>query len=213
MLNRFLQIVDHYGITKSSFEASIGASNGFFNKMKDEKAKVDINKLALLLKEYPEINIMWLITGKGEMLKSKESNEPVGIKSNEGIPLIPIDVIAGYGGGEFSVREQDIQERYVVPDFNRIDFMIRVNGSSMYPKYNSGDVIACRFITESNFIQWGKVHVIYTREQGAIVKRLFKGNKTDTYVCRSDNNNYPEFELQKNDILNIALVIGVIRLE
>ena len=83
----------------------------------------------------------------------------------------------------------------------------------MYPKYNSGDVIACAIINERTFIQWNKPHVIVTKEQGIFVKRILEGKKKSTLGLKSDNKDYPLFEVPTDEITGIALVIGVIRLE
>lgn len=131
------------------------------------------------------------------------------------IPLIPIDAAAGFGKGDISVMETDLMEQYVIPDFTTkgVKFLIRVSGSSMYPKYSNGDILACRPITDITFFQWGKVYVLDT-DQGALVKRLFEG-KSDEYVeCRSDNkDHYPPFQLPKTSIRSISIVVGVVRLD
>src|SRR5690606_11046197 len=130
-----------------------------------------------------------------------------------GIPMIPTEAFAGMGGGDVTIKDQDIQDRYVIPDFVNVDFMIRVSGSSMYPKYNSGDVVACKMINENSFIQWNKVHVVATREQGVLIKRLRKSDDSDCLLAVSDNPDYDAFNIPKKEILNIALVTGVIRIE
>ncbi len=152
------------------------------------------------------------------MLKSSEmqANEPSAEYKPEVkrmTPLLPVDAIAGFGSGNWSITENDIQDRYLVPDFNSIDFMVRVKGSSMYPKYSSGDIVACKRIQNESFIQWNKTYVIATKEQGIMVKRIRKSEKDDHYLLVSDNKDYSPFEVPKNDIDGIAIVVGTIRLE
>jgi phage repressor protein C with HTH and peptisase S24 domain len=91
--------------------------------------------------------------------------------------------------------------------------MIEVEGSTMYSKYNSGDIVACTIIKESNFIQWNKTHVVATQEQGIIIKRIKKGITNDCLCMVSDNLSYDPFDVPKEEITGIALVVGVIRLE
>ncbi|WP_321321525.1 S24 family peptidase [Labilibaculum sp.] len=131
------------------------------------------------------------------------------------IPFVSVNAIAGFGNGEFSIAEQDVKDYYVIPKFKdrKIDFMIEVCGSSMYPKYNSGDVVACRIIKESNFIQWNKVHVIATAEQGILIKRLKKSEIKSCMLAVSDNKDYEPFDIPMKEITGIAIVVGVIRLE
>ncbi len=134
---------------------------------------------------------------------------------NEGTPLIPIEAVAGYGRGDVTVLDSEIKERYSVPEFDvrGVKFLIRVSGSSMYPKYSNGDVLACKPITDVSFFQWGKVYVLDT-DQGALVKRLFPGDGDGKIECRSDNKeHYPPFQMYKSSIRSVYIVVGVIRLE
>jgi len=132
--------------------------------------------------------------------------------SREGIPLIPIDAAAGFGSGEFQVMEYEC-DRYVVPMFKGAEFLIQVKGSSMIPKYNSGDVVACKNIPLRDiFFQWNKVYVLDTA-QGPLIKRIKQGKDDEHILIVSENSKYDPFELHKEQINGIALVIGVIRLE
>lgn len=83
----------------------------------------------------------------------------------------------------------------------------------MYPKYSSGDVVACRIIRESNFIQWNKTYVVATKEQGMLCKRLKPSDKESHILAVSDNQEYPPFDIPQAEITGIALIVGVIRLE
>ena len=130
----------------------------------------------------------------------------------EGIPLIPISAMAGAFSGDQQVMEYEC-ERYVVPAFKGADFLISVKGSSMYPKYNSGDIVACKRLAMSDlFFQWNKVYVLDT-DQGPLIKRVKPGSDKEHVTIVSDNERYEPFELSLDHIYNVALVIGVIRLE
>src|SRR5690606_15988025 len=61
------------------------------------------------------------------------------------IPLVKTTAIGGFGNSNFAIDDRDVKDYYVIPKFQhkKVDFMIEVEGSSMYPKYNSGDVVAC----------------------------------------------------------------------
>ena len=159
------------------------------------------------------VNALWLLTGRGEMLVG-EGKPVAGInKGGEGIPLISVEAMAGWGSGAVQVMEYDLK-RYVIPEFTelKVDFMIPVRGSSMYPKYNSGDLVACRKLPSDTFFQWNKVYVLDT-VQGAMIKRVKPSEKEDCINCISDNERYEPFELHLSEIYSLALVVGVIRLE
>jgi len=126
--------------------------------------------------------------------------------------LIPLNAMAGALTSNQTILEYDC-ERYVVPAFKGADFLIPVKGSSMYPKYSSGDIVACQRVPMSNlFFQWNKVYVIDT-DQGPLIKRIKPGHDKDHVLIVSDNEKYDPFELPCASIYAVALVIGVIRLE
>lgn len=170
-----------------------------------------------------DIDMNWLLTGEGKMLRNEESppSEPIdgaiplahpANSPGEGIPLIPISAMAGAFTGEHTVLEYEC-ERFVVPTFKGAEFLISVKGSSMYPKYNSGDIVACKRLSMSDiFFQWNKVYVLDT-DQGPLIKRVKPGSDTGHVLIVSDNVHYEPFELALEQIHHVALVIGVIRLE
>lgn len=136
-----------------------------------------------------------------------------GVGNLEPIPLVNEVAAAGYFGGGFSIEKEDVMRYYVVPDFKQVDFMIRVVGSSMYPKYNPGDIIAVRVLYERNFIQWNKTHLFSTREQGLIVKRPKKHPDPNFVTMVSDNKEYDPFDVHWENIFGVAIIIGTIRAE
>lgn len=131
------------------------------------------------------------------------------------IPLVTATAAAGFGNGHFSIAEKDVKEYYVIPKFRfcKVDFMIEVSGLSMYPHFNPGDVIACTILTDRKFLQWNKCHVIATREQGILVKRLMPSEQDGFLTAVSDNKEYPPFDIPLEEITGIALVVGSVSLE
>ena len=166
----------------------------------------------LLFAKCEELNAEWLLTGKGEMLKADEEQIAIAISQNQGIPLLPIDAWAGMFRGEQSVSIAEC-ERFIVPAFKNADFLIPVRGDSMTPKYFSGDMVACKILPLSDiFFQWGKVYVLDTN-QGALIKKVEEGSTTKTITLISENPAYKPFEIPRESIYNIAIVLGLIRAE
>ena len=179
MLTRIKQYIDFKGIKIATFERSIGMSNASFGKSLRNNGAIGSDKLEKILSVYTDISPEWLLTGQGSMLKG-ELKEGVKTDSNyNSIPLVEQSAVAGFGNSNFAIAKEDIKEFYVVPKFKhrKVDFMIELSGNSMYPQYNSGDVVACTVIKESRFIQWNRVHVIATKEQGIMCKRLQQGTE------------------------------------
>lgn len=219
---RLLKYIHYLGVPVSSFEKNCGMSNATIANMRKSLSQ---DKVSIIAQNYPELNITWLMTGQGGMLNKGEKtgdDEPVeserkesGILHTATLPLVPITAIGGYNGWDEAGVTLSECPQYSVPDFIAVkaEFLIRVSGSSMYPKYSSGDILACRKVQEIRFIQWGKVYVI-DGSQGMMVKRLFEDAENgENIICKSDNENYPPFKIPKDDIRSLSIVVGAIRLE
>ena len=213
MIERLLQIVEYYKLSVREFERLIGVSEGVINKTIARNTGLKAETIQKIVEKFPQISLNWILLGEGEMLKSDD--KPVAKQTdnpNEGIPLIPVEAMAGALTCDNTILEYEC-DRYVVPMFKGADFLIPVKGSSMYPKYSSGDIVACQRVDMSNlFFQWNKVYVIDTN-QGALIKIIKPGHDENHILIVSDNEKYDPFELPYSAIHAVALVIGVIRLE
>lgn len=215
--DRLMLIIQKEGISIRKFESLIGCSYGVIQKSIKNKTDISSALVSKITEIFPQYGADWILTGRGEPGVKDVIADPeikyCTIQQTQNIPLVDLSVIAGFGSGTFSISQSDIRAFYAIPDFGKVDFMIHVYGNSMYPKYNSGDIIACRRILESKFIQWNKCHVVATKEQGILVKRLKKNEDAGYITAVSDNPDYPAFDIPVSEIDGLALVVGVIRLE
>ena len=214
MIERIKIFIESQGISIRSFEQMITASNGLIRKAIANNTDIQSKWVSIIVEKYPHLNPDWLLTGHGPMLKTQNEIPLATPAENtaDGIPLIPFDAMAGIASGEISVLELEC-ERYVVPIFRGADFLMPVKGSSMYPKYSSGDIVACKKIPLTDlFFQWNKVYVLDT-VQGPLIKRIAKGSDADHITAVSENPKYEPFELHINQLRTVAIVMGVIRLE
>jgi len=74
-LKRIKEYIDYKGIRISTFEKSIGISNGSFGGQLKKNKTIGVDKLETILKFYPDLNAEWVLTGKGTMLKDGETYE------------------------------------------------------------------------------------------------------------------------------------------
>lgn len=63
---RITKFIEYKGIPRSTFEQMSGLSNAYTRNIKDN---VGATKLEGILKAFPELNRVWLLTGEGEMLR------------------------------------------------------------------------------------------------------------------------------------------------
>lgn len=204
------------GVTPYEFYKVSGVTRGILQQSNG----ISEDNIARFLAYAPDVNIEWLITGKGDMLKNDNAGcqrqiEPahhVPENIQEGIPLVPLSAMAGAFTGDTSVMEYEC-ERYVIPAFKGADFLIQVKGDSMQPTYYSGDLVACQRVPLNDlFFQWNKTYVLDTA-QGPLIKRIRRGSDDEHILIVSDNTEYEPFELSKNQFHGVALVRGLVRLE
>ncbi len=186
------------GVTQEEFAELLGVSrNTVLNYEKGENipsSKSTILRKLLRLSEEKNIN------STNVSLKEKL------------IPRVEIEVVGGNGNNVFGFTENDVKEYYKIPLFDKlkIDFLVSLSGSSMQPKYNSGDILGCKTIIEHTFIEWNKPHVIATKSRGMLFKRIKKGSSEDTLLLVSENPEYDPFEVPKDEITGLAIVVGYI---
>lgn len=241
ILSRIQEISDKEEISITALEKKIGASKGVLSRALAKGTDIQAKWIEALVENYPQYSTDWLLTGHGPMLKCDpvESSHddlptnfnivpntsqvdakaiPFATANKQGlkpIPLVTQQVAAGFGNADFSISEEDVKAYYVIPRFRflNVDFMIEVTGVSMMPKYNPGDIVACTIIRSSRFIQWNRPHVIALTEQGLVIKRIRQAATEDSLTFVSDNNDYAPFDVPKDDIAGIALVVGHVGLD
>lgn len=71
MKERLNTILKHFKINASQFADEIGVQRASVSHVLSERNKPGFDFIQKILDAYPSISADWLITGKGEMLKSK----------------------------------------------------------------------------------------------------------------------------------------------
>ncbi|WP_108822033.1 S24 family peptidase [Dysgonomonas sp. Marseille-P4361] len=223
---RILQYINTKGISVAMFLKETGIKRGFLDGDKLKGAVSDVF-LAKIVASYPELNINWLITGEGDMLKYEIVKEPTQAKKisllqesinsyiSDDIISIPIvDVSAAAGHGFFN---HDHPEKlgelkfpiYMLKKRTGNYYCGRVNGESMSPTLLNQDFMIMRLLSFDEWVDLkdGEVYFIVDRSGTSYVKRV-KNNlhNNGTIVCMSDNTdkaNFRDFEVPGEDFANI----------
>ena len=69
LTDRLLQYLEFKEISVYSFEKACGLGNGYLGKQAKNKGSVGSDILERVAAIYPDLNLGWLITGKGKMLQ------------------------------------------------------------------------------------------------------------------------------------------------
>lgn len=78
---RLLTFLKHLEIGQNAFEKKVGLSNGVISKIKEGMTSESLKKI---MEKYPDLNMVWLLTGEGTMLKHADLKE-------DNITVTPID--------------------------------------------------------------------------------------------------------------------------
>ena len=206
-IDRFDEYMRYAQLNDNKVTNRLGLSVGTIGKSRKDGRDLSDKVIELILNQYQDLSKVWLLTGEGEMLK----DTPSVLQQSNGIPLIPNEAFAGYG--TYQYQDLPIEEFYQIREFSNASFLLRVCGDSMMPRYRSGDLIACKKVEELTFWQWHRIYAICTKNQGILIKRVEKSEDGNAVTCVSENPTYTPFELSKQEIISVALVLGGVVME
>lgn len=75
IIERIYQLIDYKKDSVYKISKEIGVSNGYFSKTKAKNGSVGGDIIEKIVNYYTDVNVEWLITGEGPMLKEKQSSQ------------------------------------------------------------------------------------------------------------------------------------------
>lgn len=206
---RVKAIIEYLGISVTQFAKSIDTVQSVIANMFLRGTEPSSKILRNIANTYDMISVEWLLTGKGDMLKSEVLAPPEG-----STPLLPVEAWGGSLNGPSIAILAEQCKKYNVPISN-IDYLIPIAGDSMMPDYCPGDVVAIKKINEHAFIEWGKVYVLDTCN-GVVIKEVQPSDNDGCVTCISRNmpEKYKPFEISLNpvDFFGMYAVKGTVRI-
>lgn len=221
--------LDSKGISKNKFYNQTGLSIGFL----DSGKSVGLDKVRIIINAYPDLNIQWLLTGSGDMIKAKEEPRKPNVNDVKGayisndfhlrtdrnvehqhVPLYDLDATAGLVA--LFVPEKQIPLDYIyIPDMPVCDGAIRVTGDSMYPLLKSGDIILYKQTKDLQYgILWGEIYLIsydIDGEEYIMVKYVQKSAKEGCIKLVSYNPHHSPTDIPLGKVRAMALVKASVR--
>ena len=80
-IHRIIQFINHKNLSARQFDISIGSANGYTLRMQKNNASVGSDVIERIVNTYPQLNLIWLITGKGDMLLTEQTKSNVRSKT------------------------------------------------------------------------------------------------------------------------------------
>lgn len=78
IIDRLSQFVEFKHDNFNRLSQNIGVSNSYFSKMVRNNGSIGSELLSKIVIYYDDLNIRWLLTGEGDMLKSSPNVSPLG---------------------------------------------------------------------------------------------------------------------------------------
>lgn len=105
-IDRLMEFIRYAGLSARQFDMSIGASNGYILRMEKNNASIGSDVIENIIKTYPQLNVVWLLTGEGAMLKGPKPESLLEFNALPRAKQLEIEAII-----ERKIRERQDEER------------------------------------------------------------------------------------------------------
>lgn len=220
MKDRLLKFINYKGLSQRQFLIKAGLSTSYLSVVKDD---FGVSALFSISQNFPELNVEWLKTGKGEMLNKGFENKDNDFEKlsnfffangeqkpiiTESIAKIPnFDVLELVKSG----KVQNLEYMGAFNQFPPFDFYFRNDRVSMEPQFMRGDLIALSALQENAVIESGAPYIIDTKSIGFIFRNVYE--RGDKYECKVSNqkSQLEDINIEKSDVIKIYRVVGLVR--
>lgn len=211
-----LLYLENKGVTPYEFYKESGVTRGILQ----QNNGISEDNIARFLAYAPDVNIEWLLTSKGSMIKdgstdiqisndtTTSSMPTTSMNPGIGTPYYDVDFIGGFDE-VFNSQVNIPATNIVIRGFEKASLWCNVTGHSMEPKINHGDIIALHQCT-LNDIQYGEIYAVVLDTIRTIKILRRSPNPDKLRFIPINTNDYDEQEFDKSRIINVLEVIGSI---
>mgnify|MGYP004461082309 FL=1 len=218
IVDRIKLFREYLGIGQTAFEVNIGVARGYFSNVKT----LGSDRILRIHTKYPELNIEWLVTGNGEMIKNAEreqktieiSESAISETKRKGALIYDIDATCGLSGRDIEFTDEKVIGSIDAPEINPDSKIIFATGDSMLPLIASGDRVVIRKIESWDYFNYGQVYLIITNEY-RLIKRVRRHPKDadNLILLRSENPDYDDIDLPKREIIHLFIVENILSIK
>lgn len=236
---RLLQYLEKNGISRTDFYTSTGLKRGLLDTDKID-ASVKDTDIAKIIAAYPDIDLVWLITGETRILKTSQSKtqiqeQPNGISFEnstqvreplismyrqeptieaQAIPLYSFEAMASVIS-TLDDATRWVEDKIYLPNMPAVDGGAYVRGNSMEPIISNGDIVVFKKSSIDNII-YGQMYLISVCLDGDVlimVKYVYPSDVSTDHIQLVSHNSdqHPPKHIHKSSIQAIALVKASIR--
>lgn len=214
---RIEKIVEYSGLSIPKFAEFVGfkTPQAVRELIKGNTKTLSFQAQEKIISSYPEINVVWLTTGEGDMLSSSAPPPPPDSDTR----LVPIGSLDSKGGVEYneSVNTTGYITGYM--PFSKTmahegDIVIPVYGHSMEPVYNDGCMVLIRKVEMwREYLELGCTYIVELMDDRRVIKTVTAGSDNEHFLLTSFNPAYPPQEVSRSFVRSVWRVIASIRRE
>lgn len=215
-----MQFCATLGISKRDFYSKIGVSRGTL----ESSTGITEDVMAKFIATYSEINISWLITGEGTMLKNDappseatvqpiyQPRSPEKKVDNQIINLYDFEATAGLRS-LLDNQHANIIDTIKIPNMPKCDGAIHIVGDSMYPRLKPGDIIFYKELPiDLQSILYGEMYLLSYSIDGddyCVVKYIKRSDKGEPFITLASHNPaHEDTDIDFRCVNAIALIKG-----
>lgn len=215
-----MQFCATLGISKRDFYSKIGVSRGTL----ESSTGITEDVMAKFIATYSEININWLITGEGTMLKNDapppdatvqpihQPRSPEKKVDNQIINLYDFEATAGLRS-LLDNQHANIIDTIKIPNMPKCDGAIHIVGDSMYPRLKPGDIIFYKKLPiDLQSILYGEMYLLSYSIDGddyCVVKYIKRSDKGEPFITLASHNPaHEDTDIDFRCVNAIALIKG-----
>lgn len=219
------------------FELDVELPNGFVGK----SMSISKGRQLQIQSAFPDLNMAWLLTGEGEMLRQSSpqsvtgNNNIVG-NSNAGNntiinnaqpckeenaphakPIVPKYLTSQPNTDVYKVLQSDghtmqLDSMTAIPPYNDFDFYYMVRQDAMKPLFKEGDVLALAHMKRGSDIIQGASMIIDTNDFGFLLRRIY--DRGEYYECRiiNEKSSFETQNIAKTKVIRLYRIVYSIRL-
>ncbi|MDR1595203.1 MAG: helix-turn-helix domain-containing protein [Prevotellaceae bacterium] len=225
---RLRKYVEYKGLGRNRFEKLVGISAGYIST---ESPSVGSEIIERIVRIYHDLNIEWLVTGQGKMIKTPYWQETgaVGVPAYRKLVYAPL--VSRYSQPEYINRADDRSYIDTLPTF---PVVVEHEGKGSYVcfemwddsmndgsdnSYNPGDILICKETDCTNrqrklYFNKPKSFVIVHAEEGVMVRKITSHDlEKNIITIHSPNPFYEDRTINLQDITKLFNVIRLQRIE
>jgi len=137
-IKRLELLLDYYSLSASAFADTIGIQRSGLSHLLSGRNKPSLDFIMKITERYPEVNLYWLLNGKGTFPKDSPLLEstPSASTPAESIPTEPLDLFSKSEDYTEEIKQEDLHKAIVKNTFGEIESIVVFYKDGTFKNYH-----------------------------------------------------------------------------